>query len=82
MMNLSAFAVIIIRERETPLGDSIDAVAGLGSSRPLLAWPLTISMLALAGFPATGGFIGKFFLIDAPSTAATSGSAWSSSSAR
>ena len=65
MMNLSAFAVIIIRERETPLGDSIDAVAGLGSSRPLLAWPLTISMLALAGFPATGGFIGKFFLIDA-----------------
>jgi NADH-quinone oxidoreductase subunit N len=65
MMNLSAFAVIIIRERETPLGDSIDSVAGLGSSRPLLAWPLTISMLALAGFPATGGFIGKFFLIDA-----------------
>jgi NADH-quinone oxidoreductase subunit N len=64
-MNLSAFAVIIIRERETPLGDSIDSVAGLGSSRPLLAWPLTISMLALAGFPATGGFIGKFFLIDA-----------------
>jgi NADH-quinone oxidoreductase subunit N len=64
-MNLAAFAVIIIRERETPLGDSIDAVAGLGASRPLLAWPLTISMLGLAGFPATGGFIGKFFLIDA-----------------
>jgi NADH-quinone oxidoreductase subunit N len=64
-MNLAAFAVIIIRERETPLGDSVDAVAGLGSSRPLLAWPLTISMLALAGFPVTGGFIGKFYLIDA-----------------
>jgi NADH-quinone oxidoreductase subunit N len=64
-MNLAAFAVIAIRERETPLGDSVDAVAGLGASRPLLAWPLTIAMLGLAGFPVTGGFIGKFFLIDA-----------------
>jgi NADH-quinone oxidoreductase subunit N len=26
---------------------------------------MTIAMLSLAGFPATGGFIGKFFLIDA-----------------
>jgi NADH-quinone oxidoreductase subunit N len=64
-MNITAFAVITIRERETPLGDSIDSVAGLGASRPLLAWPLTIAMLGLAGFPVTGGFIGKFFLIDA-----------------
>jgi NADH-quinone oxidoreductase subunit N len=64
-MNLAAFAVIVVRERETPLGDSIDAVAGLGASRPLLAWPMTIAMLGLAGIPATGGFIGKFFLIDA-----------------
>ena len=38
---------------------------GLGASRPLLAWPLTISMLALAGFPATAGFIGKLYLIEA-----------------
>jgi NADH-quinone oxidoreductase subunit N len=26
---------------------------------------MTIAMLSLAGFPATAGFIGKFFLIDA-----------------
>ena len=26
---------------------------------------MTIAMLALAGFPATAGFIGKFYLIDA-----------------
>ena len=38
---------------------------GLGASRPVLAWPMTIAMLSLAGIPATGGFIGKFFLIDA-----------------
>jgi NADH-quinone oxidoreductase subunit N len=65
LMNMASFAVIVARERETGLGDSIQAVAGLGRERPWLAWPMTISMLALAGIPATAGFIGKFYLIDA-----------------
>jgi NADH-quinone oxidoreductase subunit N len=64
-MNLAAFAAIVARERETNLGDSIQAVAGLGRERPALAWPLTLSMLGLAGIPATAGFVGKFYLIDA-----------------
>jgi NADH-quinone oxidoreductase subunit N len=64
-MNMAAFAVIVARERETGLGDSIAAVTGLGRERPWLAWPMTISMLALAGIPATAGFTGKFYLIDA-----------------
>ena len=64
-MNMASFGVIVARERETDLGDSIQAVVGLGRDRPLLAWPMTISMLALAGIPATAGFIGKFYLIDA-----------------
>ncbi|CAN5601318.1 NADH-quinone oxidoreductase subunit N [soil metagenome] len=65
VMNLAAFAVIVAREHETPLGDDIDSLNGIGSTRPLLAWPMTIAMLGLAGLPATGGFIGKFYLIDA-----------------
>jgi NADH-quinone oxidoreductase subunit N len=64
-MNLAAFAVVVARERETGLGDSIAALAGIGRTRPWLAWPMTISMLALAGIPATAGFVGKFYLIDA-----------------
>ncbi|MBS1881234.1 MAG: NADH-quinone oxidoreductase subunit N, partial [Actinobacteria bacterium] len=64
-MNLAAFAVIIARERETAWGDDIRAIRGLGAERPWLAWPLTISMLALAGLPATAGFIGKLYLIEA-----------------
>ena len=64
-MNMAAFAVIVARERETGLGDDTEALAGLGRERPWLAWPMTISMLALAGIPATAGFIGKFYLIDA-----------------
>ncbi len=57
-----------LTEDEDPdgwVGDSIQTLAGLGRERPLLAWPMTISMLALAGIPATAGFIGKFYLIDA-----------------
>ncbi len=64
-MNLAAFAVVIARERETPYGDDIRALRGLGGERPLLAWPLTIAMIALAGLPATAGFIGKIYLIEA-----------------
>jgi NADH-quinone oxidoreductase subunit N len=64
-MNMAAFAVIVARERQAGLGDSLQALAGLGRERPLLAWPMTISMLALAGIPTTAGFIGKFYLIDA-----------------
>ena len=65
MMNLAAFAVIVIRERETGLGDDISSVQGLGAQRPLLAMAMTLAMLGLGGIPATAGFIGKFYLIDA-----------------
>jgi NADH-quinone oxidoreductase subunit N len=65
LMNLAAFAVIAVRERETEFGDDIRSVEGLGRERPALAIALTISMLALAGMPGTAGFIGKLFVIEA-----------------
>jgi NADH-quinone oxidoreductase subunit N len=64
-MNVAAFAVIVARERVSEAGDDLKSFEGLGQASPWLAWPLTIAMLALAGFPATAGFIGKFYLIDA-----------------
>ena len=74
-MNLAAFAVIVAaRARDRAYGDDI-AASRASARAPVLAWPLTIAMLALAGIPATAGFIGKFYLIHAPSTAATPGSA-------
>jgi NADH-quinone oxidoreductase subunit N len=65
VMNVAAFAVVIARERVTEFGDDLRSFENLGQAAPLLAWPMTIAMLSLAGFPATGGFIGKFYLIDA-----------------
>ncbi|HSZ69599.1 MAG TPA: NADH-quinone oxidoreductase subunit N [Solirubrobacteraceae bacterium] len=64
-MNMAAFAVILARERETGAGDNVRSLAGLGRERPYLAWPMTLAMLGLAGIPATAGFMGKFYLIDA-----------------
>ena len=54
LMNLAAFAVIVARERETDFGDDISSLYGVGAARPLLAWPMTIAMLALAGLPGHG----------------------------
>jgi NADH-quinone oxidoreductase subunit N len=73
LMNIAAFAVIIIRERETALGDDIAAFAGLGATAPLPAAVMTVAMLSLAGIPATAGFIGKFYVIEA---AIDGGYAW------
>ena len=66
VMNIAAFAVIAVRERR----DGHRATTSprcTGSARPgrQLAWPMTIAMLSLAGFPATAGFFGKLFLIQA-----------------
>jgi NADH-quinone oxidoreductase subunit N len=65
LMNLAVFTAIVARERETGYGDDLQALAGIGRTRPQLAWPLTIGMLALAGLPGTAGFMGKLFLIEA-----------------
>ena len=65
LMNVAAFAVVIARERVSEHGDDLASFAELGRAQPWLAWPMTIAMLSLAGFPATAGFIGKFYLISA-----------------
>jgi NADH-quinone oxidoreductase subunit N len=64
-MNMAAFAAIVIHERQTGFSDSIESLRGIGRSNPLVAWPLTIAMLALAGLPPTAGFIGKLYLFQA-----------------
>ena len=65
IMNVAAFAVVVARERVSENGDDLSSVANLGQESPWLAGAMTVAMLSLAGFPATAGFIGKFYLIDA-----------------
>ena len=63
-MNLAAFAVIVARERETPFGDDIRSVAGLGASRPVAGLADDARHALARRHPATAGFIGKFTLIE------------------
>lgn len=65
LMNLAAFAIVSAYEGREGLADDLDTLRGLGRENPLSAWSMTIAMLALAGFPGTVGFVGKFTLIDA-----------------
>lgn len=64
LMNIAAFAVIQHIEQSTG-EDRVGGLRTLSKRSPALAWSLTISMLALGGFPGTVGFIGKFQLIRA-----------------
>jgi NADH-quinone oxidoreductase subunit N len=64
-MNLGAFAVVAIREREIGRPPQIADFAGWGYSRPLLGMALVLFMLSLAGFPPTGGFLGKLYVFSA-----------------
>jgi NADH-quinone oxidoreductase subunit N len=62
LMNMGAFGVIISLRRRGIIGDNVDDLTGLGQKAPGLAAMMAIFMLSLGGLPATGGFIGKYFL--------------------
>jgi NADH-quinone oxidoreductase subunit N len=61
-MNLGALAVVSVREREIAGPVSIGDLRGLGRNHPLLAGGLALSLLSLASFPPTGGFLAKLYL--------------------
>src|SRR5262249_28732429 len=63
LMNMGAFGVIISLRRRGIIGDNVDDMTGLGQKAPGMAAMMTIFMLSLGGLPATGGFIGKYFLL-------------------
>jgi NADH-quinone oxidoreductase subunit N len=64
-MSLGAFAVVAARERELRAPVTLDNLAGFGWERPLLGIALWTFMLGFAGFPLTGGFVGKFYVFSA-----------------
>jgi NADH-quinone oxidoreductase subunit N len=62
--NVGAFMVVMAVEEFTGSHD-ISAYNGLVKRAPALAWSMLIFLLSLTGIPATGGFIGKFFVFGA-----------------
>lgn len=45
--------------------DRIDAMAGFGTQLPITATAFALAALSLVGLPPTGGFVGKFALVEA-----------------
>jgi NADH-quinone oxidoreductase subunit N len=60
-MSLGSFAVVAARERELGVPVTLENLAGFGWERPLLGISMWTFMLGFAGFPLTGGFVGKFY---------------------
>jgi NADH-quinone oxidoreductase subunit N len=63
LMNIGAFAVVIIVAHQAEERLHVEDYAGFGWQQPLLGVALTIFLLSLAGFPGTGGFMGKMYLL-------------------
>ncbi len=63
LMNVGAFAIVISVAHQGEDRLQIEDYAGFGWQQPLLGVLLTVFLLSLAGFPGTGGFIAKIFLL-------------------
>ncbi len=57
-----AFGLVALLEADGERFTKLDGLRGLARSRPALAAALALFMLSLGGIPATGGFLGKWFV--------------------
>ena len=64
-MSIGAFAIVAARERELGVPVTFENMAGFGWERPLLGISMWAFLLGFAGFPLTGGFVGKFYVFAA-----------------
>jgi NADH-quinone oxidoreductase subunit N len=72
-MNIAAFGVLMYVARRGERVEDIGDLAGLATSRPLLAAVMTIAMLSLTGIPPLGGFTAKLYLFSAALDAGKTG---------
>lgn len=57
-----AFGLVALLESETGGAVTIESLRGLARRRPVIAAAMALFMLSLGGIPATGGFLGKYFV--------------------
>lgn len=57
-----AFGLVALLEADGERFTKLDGLRGLARSRPGVAAALALFMLSLGGVPATGGFLGKWFV--------------------
>lgn len=59
---MGAFGILSLLEADGERYARIESIRGLGRSRPVLCLAFGLFMLSLGGIPATGGFLGKWFV--------------------
>jgi NADH-quinone oxidoreductase subunit N len=62
LMQLGAFAVIVLMRRRDSIGDELKDFNGLYFRNPTAAAAMLFFMLSLGGIPPTAGFMGKLWL--------------------
>lgn len=65
LMNLGAFAVIILINRRSDAGYSLEDLKGMGFAHPVLGITMAVFVLSLTGIPPTAGFFGKLYVFSA-----------------
>jgi NADH-quinone oxidoreductase subunit N len=73
LMQVGAFGVVSIVEKEENKLLEIKDYAGLGHRKPLLGVLMSVFMFALTGFPPFAGFVGKYYLF---ASAVQAGMTW------
>jgi len=61
-MNIGAFTIVGLMEREDDKGLLFDDYAGLSTRQPALAFLMSVFMFSLAGIPPLAGFFGKYYV--------------------
>lgn len=65
LMTIGAFGIVIANGKDGKERVALSDYAGFGWQQPLLGAMFSIFLLSLAGFPLTGGFIGKLYILRA-----------------
>jgi len=63
VMNIAAFAVVGMLQRDTSRYGGLSSFAGLASRAPVLAAAMAVLMLSLTGIPPTVGFFAKLYVL-------------------
>jgi len=64
-MQIGAFIVVALLERDTDRNQEITDYAGLYKTNPMMAFAMGLFMFSLAGIPPFAGFFGKYYLFTA-----------------
>jgi len=62
VMNIGAFACILLMKREGRYIEEIEELSGVSKNHPLMSLGLLIILFSLAGIPPLAGFFAKFYI--------------------